>query len=85
VETAADILETQVAINLQQALRDIEEQRAATLALLKAVGDEGRCKGCGAAIYWIKHRNGRRAPYEASTGRNHFIGCPNAADFKKKG
>jgi hypothetical protein len=54
------------------------------LALLKHVGEPGRCRGCGLAIYWVRHPDsGRNAPYDPD-GVNHFITCPRADDFRKK-
>lgn len=50
--------------------------------LLSLVGDQSICKGCGAGIWWVQHRNGKRAPY-TSEGLNHFIDCPQAQRFKK--
>lgn len=52
--------------------------------LLSLVGSQGKCKGCGAEIWWVPHlANGTRAPYTAE-GLNHFIDCPDAAQFKRK-
>ena len=50
--------------------------------LLEVVGQRGRCRGCGAEIYWIEHRNRKRAPYTVH-GINHFIDCPQSAKFKR--
>lgn len=57
------------------------EERAA--ALVKNVGGQPvNCKGCSQLIYWIRHANGAKAPYDAN-GCNHFITCPRRADFKR--
>ena len=56
---------------------------AALRALLGNVGDLGHCRGCKAEVWWIEHRNGRKAPYTAA-GLNHFADCPAAASFKAK-
>lgn len=53
-------------------------------ALLKAIGVPGRCKGCAEPILWVKHLNGSTVPYTYD-GVNHFVDCPNAANFKKGG
>jgi len=50
--------------------------------LLTSVGDETTCKGCGAKIYFIKHKNGKKAPYSV-IGQSHFIDCSQAKQFKK--
>jgi len=50
-------------------------------SLVRPVGDRGKCKGCGKEIWWVKHRNGAKAPYTGE-GINHFIDCPKAKRFK---
>lgn len=60
----------------------IEAQAKAMVALLNNVADVGHCKGCGASIKWVRHRNGKRTPYDIS-GLNHFVSCPDAKEFKK--
>jgi hypothetical protein len=51
--------------------------------ILVAVGEPGVCKGCGAAIYWLQHANGKRAPYTPE-GLNHFADCREAARFRSR-
>lgn len=58
----------------------IAQLQGAIGLLLRNVGDPGQCRGCGAAIWWVTHRNWKKAPYTAA-GINHFIDCPKAADF----
>jgi hypothetical protein len=69
----------------QEAFREVSEQQTESvkrlLALLQAVGDPGKCKGCGVPIYWVLHRNGKRAPYTLN-GLNHFADCPAADRFR---
>lgn len=50
--------------------------------LLTAIGDKSTCKGCGAEIYWIVHKNKKKVPYTVE-GRNHFIDCPARDRFRK--
>lgn len=50
--------------------------------LLKQVAGEGTCKGCGAKIWWVKHKNGKSVPY-TDEGLNHFADCPQAGKFKR--
>jgi hypothetical protein len=50
--------------------------------LLSAIGDKGQCKGCGAVVYWVVHKNGKKSPYTVN-GTNHFIDCPQAGRFKR--
>lgn len=69
-------------INLE-ALQEVQDLRKRIRALLRNVGEEGSCKGCQAPIYWVVHRNGKRAPYTVD-GLNHFADCPAANLFRKK-
>jgi len=52
--------------------------------LLTQVGKPGKCRGCGADLYWVRHLNGKLAPYTPD-GLNHFINCPQAAMFRGDG
>lgn len=64
--------------------KQLAEQRERMAALLKHVGEPGRCKGCSAAITWVRHLDsGRTTPYDID-GLNHFASCPEAKQFKKK-
>jgi len=49
--------------------------------LLNQVGDKGTCRGCGADIWWVVHKSGKKAPYTAEA-LNHFADCPQANNFK---
>ena len=51
--------------------------------LVLAVGTIGSCRGCGVAIFWIRHKNGKQVPYTPA-GLNHFIDCSVGSEFKKK-
>jgi hypothetical protein len=59
-----------------------ESQRVVTLALIRNVGTLGHCRGCDRDIYWVRHANGKSAPYDP-TGLIHFVSCEKAAEFKK--
>lgn len=50
--------------------------------ILRNVGSLSTCE-CGAEIYWVKHANGRKAPYTPS-GLNHFADCPMASKFRRR-
>lgn len=50
--------------------------------LMQTVGEPGTCKGCGADIFWIVTKSGKRAPYTA-LGLNHFADCPKASAFRR--
>lgn len=70
---------------------DIDAERANSAKLLsnialllKQIGDPGKCRGCGADIWWVTHKNGKKAPYTAA-GLNHFADCSAANKFKKPG
>ncbi len=41
------------------------------------------CKRCGAALYFLRHSTGNLVPY-TEDGINHFLNCPQAAEFRKK-
>lgn len=41
-----------------------------------------KCRSCGAAIYWIKTRNGKNMPVNAD-GSSHFSTCPNAEGHRR--
>ena len=60
-----------------------DAQAIAMKQLLDNVGDPGTCRGCRVPIYWITHRNGKKTPY-THAGLNHFIDCPERAQFAKK-
>lgn len=59
----------------------VEYLRANIARLLPLIGDEGECKGCSARIWWVRHKNGKVAPY-TDTGLNHFADCKVANRFK---
>lgn len=51
-------------------------------ALLHAIAtDERPCRRCGAHLAFVRHANGRTAPYTLD-GVNHFANCPNATEFR---
>lgn len=50
--------------------------------LLEQIGEPGKCRGCGMDIYWVQHKNGKKAPYNLN-GNNHFMDCPAAERFKR--
>lgn len=50
--------------------------------MLNQIGDKGKCRGCGADIWWLVHKNGKRAPYTCKA-ENHFIDCPKADQFRR--
>jgi hypothetical protein len=74
--SAADILD------VTRLKDELDQARDFTARLLKRIGDEGVCAGCGLKIFWIRHLNGNIAPYEES-GEIHFVKCPKAGDFRK--
>lgn len=53
--------------------------------LLMIVGSPGKCKSCGADIWWVTTR--KRVPMPVNRlGLSHFSDCPHAdAHRKKKG
>ena len=61
-------------------LPSLEERISRLLAL--TAEDKRRCTACGTELYFVRHRNGKLAPYTAD-GLNHFLTCPEAHRFKK--
>ncbi len=55
----------------------------AIIRLLDQIADKGTCTGCGATVYWVRHKNGKRVPY-TTAGLNHFVDCKKADQFRKK-
>lgn len=49
--------------------------------LLDQVGEKQVCKACGADIWFVVMRSGRRNPYTAA-GVSHFADCPEAPRFR---
>lgn len=59
------------------------DARAKVIAdILFRAGAEDYCRGCRAKIYWIKHLNGKNAPY-TEAGLIHFVDCPERDQFKR--
>jgi hypothetical protein len=52
--------------------------------ILQLVAEAVRpCQACGVKLYFVRHANGKLAPYTAD-GVNHFATCPDRDRFKKK-
>lgn len=68
---------------LAAARMELDRQAKTVAALVKNMGDPGVCKGCGAEIWWMIHRNGKRAPYDPN-GVNHFVTCVDREQFRKE-
>lgn len=60
----------------------IEAQIESMRKLLTQIADQGLCRGCGAKVYWVEHKNGKRTPY-TEAGLNHFVNCPERERFKR--
>ena len=65
------------------ASKEFERLGQNILRLLANVGELGHCKGCGAVVYWVTHRSGKKAPY-TQDATIHFANCPQAARFRKR-
>ena len=59
------------------------EERIRFLLLAVAEGEPRPCKLCKALIVFVRHKNGKLAPYTLE-GLNHFIDCPQREAFQKK-
>ena len=55
--------------------------------ITRCVGYRGT-EGCGAEIFWIETRNGKRMPVNWSKNPDerisHFATCPHASEFRSK-
>jgi hypothetical protein len=60
----------------------LDAQKQVLIDLLFKIADHSDCKGCGAKVFWLTHKNGKKAPY-TEAGLNHFADCPAADRFKK--
>ena len=74
---------------IHQLRQDLAESRAETdrardnaASILRHTAQPGRCRGCKAEIFWLRHNNGKNVPYDAD-GMNHFITCPEARLFAR--
>jgi hypothetical protein len=61
---------------------EVQQIRENMAKLLVNIGDPSRCKGCGAPIFFVRHKNGKSVPYTPQ-GLNHFADCPQAKEFKR--
>jgi len=61
----------------------VQELYSNIATLLKAIGDEGKCRGCGQQIWWVRTKSGKRMPVTAA-GLCHFADCPAAQAFRSK-
>jgi hypothetical protein len=41
------------------------------------------CRGCGADVYWIITKAGKRMPVDGD-GTSHFATCPMSGEFRRK-
>lgn len=63
-------------------VRELTNQPKEHIAvILGSLGTPGYCRGCGQAIWWVTHINGKPTMYTLD-GLNHFINCPKASIFR---
>jgi hypothetical protein len=60
----------------------VERKQEALRMLFDKIGDEAKCDGCGATIYFVRHKNGKKAPYNPDAV-SHLATCPHAGRFRK--
>jgi len=48
--------------------------RAHLAKLFRAIGQPSTCKQCGTPVIWVRHLNGKKAPYTADA-ENHLAVC----------
>ena len=55
------------------------------IALLKMVGDPGQCRSCGADVYWVTTKTGKKMPVTPAGIRHmEFVDCPQSAKGGEK-
>lgn len=62
---------------------ELEELAAETRKLLELIGDQGNCRSCGAAGYWVRHRPSGASCLYLVDGRPHFATCPHAKQWRR--
>jgi hypothetical protein len=50
--------------------------------LVLRVGQPARCSKCSSEIFFLRHVNGKAAPYDRN-GVSHFSTCPHAEEFRR--
>lgn len=55
-------------------LGELTERQTPAALLVRAVGQPGRCDGCGSEVFWVKHRSGKTGIYDP-TGLSHWASC----------
>lgn len=68
----------------KQACQGCAEATKRITALLDIVGGQGKCKGCGAKVWWVVTKHGKRMPISDS-GISHFVDCPESERFRRNG
>jgi hypothetical protein len=61
----------------------VERKQEALRMLFDKIGDEAKCDGCGATIYFVRHKNGKKAPYNPDAV-SHFATCSHAGEFRRR-
>lgn len=46
-------------------------------------GEVTSCRSCGQRVVWGTTEKGRRAPFNASDGQNHFVTCPQRREWRR--
>jgi hypothetical protein len=61
-----------------------EKQLSANITtLLEHIAENSRpCQACGVQLWFVRHQNGKLAPYTYDA-INHFVNCAEAARFRK--
>jgi hypothetical protein len=61
-----------------------ETLQVAAALLVKHAGTPAFCKGCGAGVYYIGHRDTGKVGIYNPDSTSHFGTCPKADQFKRK-
>lgn len=90
LESAANIIgslrdaeQQRLAVELANANQELARLRANVARIFKQVGMARPCRGCGAPMIFLRHRNGNYAPYDVD-GTPHHVTCPKVEQFRKK-
>lgn len=42
-----------------------------------------KCKDCDAPVFWVRHKTGAKAPYDAGTLKNHLKTCVKGEQYAR--
>ena len=66
----------------EQVCEELKQVKTNGKRMLDMIGDRGRCKSCGAEIWWLKSKTGKAMPFTEALV-SHFSDCPHANMHRK--